>query len=90
VCSVSLLLMAFKGWSPWRDQAVFLVGIIGAPVLGGLIASRRPENSYGWLWLGLGLSLAALQIAEPYVSYALVVEPRSLPAPRTVNAVLVS
>jgi len=33
-----------KGWTPWRDQAISLVGVIGAPVLGGLIVSRRPEN----------------------------------------------
>jgi hypothetical protein len=77
-----------KGWSPWRDQAILLVGYIGAPVLGGLIASRRPENPYGWLWLGLGLSFALVVLAEPYAAYAMVVEPASLPAPRTVNMVL--
>jgi len=102
VCAVSLLLMAFslmlivlgwstplpRGWSPWRDQAVFMVGIIGAPVLGGLIASRRPENPYGWLWLGLGLGLALVVLAQPYAAYALVVEPGSLPAPRMLNKVL--
>jgi hypothetical protein len=101
-CSVSLLLMAFslvlivmgwstplpKGWTPWREQAVSLVGIIGAPILGGLIASRRPENPYGWLWLGLGLSFALVGLAEPYAAYALVAEQGSLPAPRLVNQVL--
>jgi branched-subunit amino acid transport protein len=104
VCSASLSLMAFalvlivlgwstplpKGWSPWRDQAVTLVGFLGAPVLGTLIASRRPGNLYGWLWLGLGLSFACSQVAEPYAAYALVVQPGSLPAPRTVNTVLAS
>ncbi len=104
VCALCLLLMAFslllivlgwstplpRGWSPWRDQAVSVVGFIGAPVLGGLVASRRPGNSYGWLWLGLGLSLACPQVAETYAAYALVTEPGSLPAPRTVNAVLAS
>lgn len=79
-----------RGWSPWRDQAVSLFGLIGAPVLGGLVASRRPENPYGWLWLGLGLSIACSQVAEPYAAYALVAEPDSLPAPRTVNALLAS
>jgi hypothetical protein len=68
VCAVSLVLVGFalvliffgwstplpKGWTPWPDQAVSLVGVLGAPVLGGLIASRRPENPYGWLWLALG------------------------------------
>jgi hypothetical protein len=94
VCAVSLLLIAFslllivlgwstllpRGWSPWRDQALSLVALVGAPVLGGIIASRRPENPYGWVWLGLGLSFALVALAEPYAAYALVAEPNSLPA----------
>jgi hypothetical protein len=102
VCAVSLLLMAFslllivlgwstplpRGWTPWGEQASELVGYIGAPILGGLIASRRPENPYGWLWLGLGLSFALMVLAEPYAIYALVVDPGSLSAPRTVNRML--
>ncbi len=47
-----------KGWVPWQGQIITTVGFMGAPVLGGLVASRRPDNSYGWLWLGLGLSLS--------------------------------
>ena len=102
VCAMSLLLMAFSlllivlgwstplpgGWSPWRDQAISLVGYIGVPILGGLIASRRRENLYGWLWVGLGLSLALVGLAEPYVAYSLVANPGSLPAPGLVNKVL--
>jgi hypothetical protein len=102
VCAVSLLVMAFsllltvlgwstplpRGWTPWRDQAISLVGFIGAPILGALIASRRPENRYGWLWLGLSLSFALVGLAEPYAAYALIAEPGSLPAPRMVNKVL--
>jgi len=100
---VSLSLMAFsllltalgwssplpRGWSPWRDQAISLVGIIGATILGGLIASRRPESLYGWLWVGLGLSLALVGLAELYAAYSLVANPGSLPAPGLVNKVLV-
>ena len=102
VCAVSLLLMAFslllivlgwltplpRGWSPWLEHTVFMLGVVGAPVLGGLIASRRPENPYGWVWLGLGLSFALVVLAEPYAAYALVVDPGSLPAPRAVTTVL--
>ena len=90
------LLVILLGWStplpqgrtPWRDQAVSLVGIIGAPVLGGLVASRRPGNPYGWLWLGFGFGLALQLLAESYTAYALVVEPGSLVAPRTISRVL--
>jgi hypothetical protein len=75
-------------WTPWRDQTVSLLGIIGAPILGGLIASRLPHNPYGWLWLGFGSGLAFQSLAESYGAYALVVEPGSLVAPRTISHVL--
>ncbi len=76
------------GWTPWRDQAVSLVGVIGAPILGGLIASRRPRNLYGWLWLGFALGLTFQRLAAAYATYALVVEPGSLVAPRTISHLL--
>jgi hypothetical protein len=102
VCAVSLLILALslllialgwptplpRGWTTWRDQAVSLVGIIGAPILGGLIASRRPENPYGWLWLGFGLGLILQQLGGTYAAYALVVEPGSIVGPRTISHVL--
>jgi MFS family permease len=61
-----------------------IVGGLGAPLLGGLIASQRPENPYGWLWLGIGASFALATFAPVYAAYALQVVPGSLPAPRTV------
>jgi hypothetical protein len=102
VCTVSLLLMAFslllivlgwstplpQGWAPWWVQVGFVAELVGAPILGGLIASRRPENPYGWVWLGFGLGLALFFFVQLYAAYALVVEPGSLPAPHTVSTVL--
>ncbi|MGH3087487.1 MAG: hypothetical protein ACREVJ_00370 [Gammaproteobacteria bacterium] len=75
------------GYQSWRDQAIFLVGVIGAPILGGLIVSRLPHNPYGWLWLGFGLGLALQQLAASYAAYALAA-PGSLVAPRTVSHLL--
>src|SRR5215203_3109974 len=87
LCAVGLLSLAASlliflglstalpaGWTPRWEQVISAVGVIGAPILGGLIASRRPENPYGWVWLGFSL----LQLPEPYAAYALVVEPGSL------------
>jgi hypothetical protein len=102
VCAVTLLvltmsmLMIVLGWStplpgewtPWRDQTVSLLGIIGAPILGGLIASRLPRIPYGWLWLGFGLGLAFQSLAQSYGAYGLVVEPGSLAAPKTISHVM--
>jgi hypothetical protein len=76
-----------RGWTPWQGQLIWAAGGIGPPILGGLIASRRPENPYGWLWLSAGLAGALALFTEVYAAYALVVEPGSLPAPRTVGDV---
>ncbi len=102
VCAASLSLFALaflfsllgwsteppKGWAPWEEQAFGALGFAGAPIVGGLIASRRPANPYGWLWLGLGVSFAMMHFAQGYAAYSLVVDPGALPAPRTVAAVL--
>lgn len=77
-----------KKWAPWWQQLARVAGYRGAPLLGGFVASRRPENAYGWLWLAFGLVLALLVFAPAYVAYALLVEPGSLPAPRTVEATI--
>jgi hypothetical protein len=102
LCAITLfvlaasLLLILLGWSTplpqgatsWRDQAVFLAGLIGAPILGGLVASSRPRNSYGWVWLAFGLSLVIQQAAHTYSAYARWVEPGSLAGPLTVVRVL--
>ena len=88
------LVLILLGWSTprseiaWLNQAISLVGLVGAPILGGLIASRRPRNPYGWVWLGFGLGLTLQQLATIYATYARVMEPGSLVAPETISHVL--
>jgi hypothetical protein len=65
-------------WTKWRDQAILLVAIIGAPLLGGFIASQRPRNPYGWLWCGLGLGAALWMFAQTYYTFAMTVGVGSL------------
>jgi hypothetical protein len=77
-----------RGWVAWQGQAIFAVGLIGAPVLGGIVASRRPENPYGWLWLGMSLGLALLLFGQVYAAYSVVMKPESLPASQTVGHVV--
>src|SRR5215210_3780438 len=101
ICAVTLLVLMLSmllivlgwstplpgGWTSWRDQTVSLLGIVGAPILGGLIASRLPRNPYGWVWLGFGLGLIVQQAAHTYAVYARVVEPGALVAPLAVARV---
>jgi hypothetical protein len=102
LCSITLLVLAASlilillGWStplpegatPWRNWAISLIGVVGAPVVGGLIASRQPRNPYGWLWLCFGAGLALQQLAQTYRAYARVVEPGTLVIPLSISEAL--
>jgi class 3 adenylate cyclase len=93
LCAVSLAMMTARlvvvvlggtaalppGFPPPVVQAIEVIGFLGAPILGAVIAAHRPENPYGWLWCAIGLSLGVLFLAVGYGAYALVVEPGALP-----------
>jgi hypothetical protein len=95
LCAVSLALYALallliflgrsaptqEGNTAWQGEAVFLLGFIGMPILGGLIASRCPDNPYGWLWCGSGFGFALVTSLQSYIVYTVAVDPGSLPAP---------
>jgi hypothetical protein len=51
------------------DQAINLVSLLGPPLLGGLLAVRRPSNPYGWLWVAYGLGWAVVGFTNAYVTY---------------------
>jgi signal transduction histidine kinase len=46
---------------------------------GSLVASRRPDNSIGWLLLGTGLGLGIAGLSNEYATYALETDPGALP-----------
>jgi len=67
----------------WNFSNVFMnVVNLGVPVLGFVLASRRPGNRMGWLFLAAGLALGLGSFANPYALHALVAEPGSLAAGR--------
>ncbi|HEY7971186.1 MAG TPA: hypothetical protein VID95_14410 [Candidatus Limnocylindrales bacterium] len=49
------------------------------PILGWLIATRRPENRIGWMFLVIGLSQAASGFVSEYAIYGLITRPGALP-----------
>jgi hypothetical protein len=53
---------------------------VAVPVTGFVLASRRPENRIGWLFLVAGLALGLLGFSNPYALHALVADRGSLPA----------
>jgi hypothetical protein len=46
---------------------------VATPVVGFVLASRRPRNPIGWMFLGAGLALGVGALANTYAMYALLV-----------------
>ncbi len=69
----------------WRAD-VSIGGLMGGalflafPVVGALIASKRPENAVGWLCLAVGLMWTLLGMLD-YYSYYGAATPGSVPFP---------
>ena len=69
----------------WDFSDVFAnVTSLGVPVVGFILASRRPANRLGWLFLGAGLGLGLGFFSTQYAQHALVAVPGSWPAGRAV------
>jgi hypothetical protein len=67
-------------WSP--DMGFYLTfALVATPfaVVGVLVASRRPRNPIGWLFLVFGVVAAFTSFGDRYAFYALVEHPGSLP-----------
>ncbi len=56
-----------------------IVLVCAYAIVGWLIASRRPDNSIGWIFLAIALSFASLLFADTYARYGSVVASGSLP-----------
>ena len=71
---------SLTGWtvSNISDQLVNAV----VAVIGFVLASRRPENRIGWLFLAAGLTLGLSDFSNQYALHALVADPGSWPAGR--------
>ena len=80
--ALALLILAAGLILRASDASFFLLfALIAAPfaVVGVLVASRRPRNPIGWLFLAFAVVAAFAVSADRYASYALVEHPGSLP-----------
>jgi hypothetical protein len=58
-----------EGYASRAAQAISLVSLLGPPLLGGVLAARRPANPYGWLWAAYGLGWAVVGFTNAYAIY---------------------
>jgi hypothetical protein len=67
----------FMAWGPSiLTLATLTVSFSG---VGALIASHRPENPIGWIFLAVGFLQGLLSAADQYAIYALLTNPGALP-----------
>ena len=57
----------------------FGFSLLAFPSVGLIVASRRPHNPIGWIFLAAGIAFALSSFAQGYAVYALFTEPGSLP-----------
>ena len=65
------------------------VSFLAFPLVGALIASKRPYNPIGWMCLVVGLFWMLMTLTEVYSAHGLA-RPGSVPFPVTIHALLYS
>ncbi|HEX2097567.1 MAG TPA: hypothetical protein VHF46_00730, partial [Rubrobacteraceae bacterium] len=65
---------SIRGFLDYLGSAVLAISF---SVLGVLVASRRPSNPLGWVYLAVGTSLGLVNFAWTYAEYTLVTYPDS-------------
>ena len=75
-------------WGTSGNSAVFIfmVPFLPFPLVGALIASRRPGNPIGWLCLAAGLLWMLSIFTGAYAVYGLLVSPDSVPFPAAIGS----
>ena len=87
LAAASLILALLNGrtlgeiFLAWDGPSIALLPTwtVSFSVVGALIASHRPENPIGWIFLAEGFCYGLLIAADEYATYALLTNPGSLP-----------
>jgi hypothetical protein len=67
------------------SDALYALLFLAFPIVGALVASRRPQNPIGWILLADGLLWMLLTVIDSYSRYG-VARPGSVPFPVTIGA----
>jgi hypothetical protein len=68
------------GPSGFAFDVTITVASFAWPTIGVLVATRRPGNAIGWIFLAVGVPLAISNVANGWGAYALITKPGALPA----------
>src|SRR5829696_474114 len=79
LASASQILALLNGRTLGEIFITFAILTVSFSVVGALIASQRPENLIGWIFLAVGFFYGLVNAGEHYAIYALLTNPGSLP-----------
>src|SRR5919202_4058061 len=65
---------------------IFLLPFLAFPLVGTLIASRRPNNPIGWICLAAGIFWMLANLSSGYGTYGLLARPGSVPFPAALGS----
>jgi hypothetical protein len=84
IVPISMLTLFFASFnepaSPLWDEVLLPVLILAFATVGALVASYRPENTIGWLFLSGAFVWIVGELTLEYGVYALITDPGALPA----------
>ena len=95
LCAASIVLYVAAGsvqppsnWGTGGHSAVLVlvVPFLAFPLVGALIASKRPKNPIGWICLAVGVIWMIMLTSTSYGWYGLVVRPGSVPFPAAIGS----
>jgi hypothetical protein len=77
--SLSVIFSYLNNYSmrDFLDYSGSAVLVVSFSILGLLVASRRPGNPLGWIYLAVGFFIGLVNFASPYAEYALATNPGS-------------
>ncbi len=89
--AMSILTRSVQPPSTWGtsdpvSNLLIFMPFLAFPIVGTLIASRRPNNPIGWICLASGIFYVLLFLTLPYGLYGLVVNPGSVPLAAQIGA----
>src|SRR2546423_586983 len=75
----SVALRSAEGARSPSIQTFSLLLSLAFPVIGAVIATRRPGNWIGWIFVAVGVSFAVATLSSEYASYALITRRGAVP-----------
>jgi uncharacterized membrane protein len=77
-----------SSWGTGGDSAalILLLPFLTFPMVGALIASRRPNNPIGWICLAVGIIWMLANLTSGYGMYGLLARPGSVPFPVAIGS----